>query len=67
MPPDMADMETMFDLGGQALLETSEFTLMRNMLQRSVRPLRTALTMFRRARQAVFTPLWRFGAARSRD
>lgn len=56
MPPDMADMEAMFDLGGQALLETSEFTLMRNALQRSVRPLRTALTMFRRARQAVFAP-----------
>ncbi len=62
MPPDMADMETMFDLGGQALLETSEFTLIRNMLQRSVRPLRTTLTMFRRARQVVFTPRWSFRA-----
>jgi hypothetical protein len=39
MLPDMADMETMFDLGGQALFETSEFTLIRNMLRRSVRPL----------------------------
>jgi hypothetical protein len=67
MPPDMVDMETMFDLAGQALLETSEFTLMRNMLQRSIQPLRTALTMFRRARQTVFTPLWNFRAARSPD
>jgi hypothetical protein len=57
MPAEMAEMETMFRLCGQALLETSEFTLMRNMLRRSVRPLRMAAAMFRRARQAVLVSL----------
>jgi hypothetical protein len=57
MPAEMAEMETMFRLCGQALLETSEFTLMRNMLRRSVRPLRMAAAMFRWARQAVLVSL----------
>jgi hypothetical protein len=57
MPAEMGEMETMFRLGGQALLETSEFTLMRNILRRSVRPLRMAAAMFRRARQRVLMPL----------
>jgi hypothetical protein len=60
LPPDMAEMETMFRLGGQALLEASEFTILKNMLRRAVRPLRMAAAMFRRARQAVFVPLGSF-------
>lgn len=57
MPPEMADMETMFRLCGQALLETSEFTLARNLLRRWVRPLRMAAAMFRRVRHTVLMPL----------
>jgi hypothetical protein len=57
MPAEMADMETMFHVCGQALLETSEFTLVRNILRRAVRPLRMASAMFRRARLALFSPL----------
>jgi hypothetical protein len=56
MPSDMAEMEAMLRLGGQALLESSELTIMENMLQRAIRPLRLAEAMFRRARQAVFAP-----------
>lgn len=62
MPSDMAEMEAMFHRGGRALLESSEFTIMKNMLRRSVRPLRMAAAMFRRARQAVFAPLGSFRA-----
>jgi hypothetical protein len=62
MPPDMAEMEAVSHLGGQALLESSEFTIMKNMLRRSIRPLRLAEAMFRRARQAVFAPLGSFKA-----
>lgn len=62
MPSDMAEIETMFRLGGQALLESAEFTIMKNMVQRSVRPLRMAAAMFRRVRQAVFAPLGSFRA-----
>jgi len=57
MPSDMAEMEMMFHLGGQALLESSELTIVENMLRRAIRPLRMAEAMFRRARQAVFAPL----------
>jgi hypothetical protein len=57
LPPEMAEMETMFHLGGQALLESAEHTIMKNMLRRSVRPLRLAAAMFRRVRQAVFAAL----------
>jgi hypothetical protein len=57
MPAEMAEMEAMFHLCGQALLETSELTLVRNMLRRWVRPLRMAAAMFRRARQTVLMPL----------
>jgi hypothetical protein len=59
MPAEMAEMEMMFRLCGQALLETSEFTLVRNILRRSVKPLRTAAAMFRRARQTLLMPLLR--------
>jgi len=62
LPSDMAETETMFRLGGQALLETSELTIVKNMLRRSIRPLRMAVAMFRRVRQAVFAPLGRFRA-----
>jgi hypothetical protein len=62
MPSDMAQMEAMSHLGGQALLESSDFTIMKNMLRRSIRPLRLAEAMFRRARQAVFAPLGSFRA-----
>jgi hypothetical protein len=62
LPSDMAETETMFRLGGQALLEASEFTIMKNMLRRSIRPLRMAAAMFRRVRQAVFAPLGGFRA-----
>ena len=62
MPSDMAEMETMYRLCGQALLETTEFTLMRNMLRRSVKPLRMAASVFRRARHAIFAPLSSLGA-----
>jgi hypothetical protein len=64
LPSDMAEMETMFHLGGRALLESSEFTIMKNMLRRSVRPLRMAAAMFRRVRQAVFAPLENYSASR---
>jgi hypothetical protein len=62
LPPDMAEMEAMFRLGGQALLEGSEFTILKNMLRRAVRPLRMAAAMFRRVRQAVLAPLGSFRA-----
>jgi hypothetical protein len=62
LPSDMTEMETMFHLGSQALLEASEFTIMKNMLRRSVGPLRMAEVMFSRVRQAVLTPLGSFRA-----
>ena len=62
MPPNMAEMETMLCLGGEALLESSEFTIMKNMLRRTIRPLRMAAAMFRRVRHAVFAP---FGSSKA--
>jgi len=62
MPPNMAEMETMLCLGGEALLESSEFTIMKNMLRRTIRPLRMAAAMFRRLRHAVFAP---FGSSKA--
>jgi hypothetical protein len=62
LPSDMAEMETMFRLGGQELLESSEFTILKNMLRRAVRPLRMAGAKFRRVRQAVFAPRASFRA-----
>jgi hypothetical protein len=64
MPAEMAGMETTFRLCGRALLETSEFTRVRNMIRRAVRPLRMASAVFRRARQAVLMPLSGLGASR---
>jgi hypothetical protein len=64
MPGEMAAMESMFRLCGQALLESSEFTMVRNLLRPAVRPLRMAATVFRRARQAIFTPLGSLRAPR---
>jgi hypothetical protein len=62
LPSDMAEMEAMFRLGGRALLEDSEFTILKNMLRRAIKPLRMAAAMFRRVRQAVFAPLGSFKA-----
>jgi hypothetical protein len=62
MPSHMAEMEAMLRLGGQALLTSSELTIIENLLQRAIRPLRTAEAMFRRARQVVFAPLANFRA-----
>src|SRR5258707_4626180 len=64
LPSDMAETETMFRLGSQALLEASEFTIMKNMLRRSVGPLRIAEATFRRVRQAVFATLANFRTSR---
>ena len=63
MPPNMAEMETMLCLGGDALLESSEFTIMKNMLRRTIRPLRMVAAMFRRVRHAVFAPFGGFKAS----
>lgn len=62
MPSDMAELEAMLHLGGQALLESSELTIIKNIFQRAIWPLRMAEAMFRRARQAVFAPLGSFRA-----
>jgi hypothetical protein len=34
----MAEVETMLQLGGQALLDAAEFVLLRNMLRRVIKP-----------------------------
>lgn len=62
MPSEMGEMEAVLRLGGQALLESSELTIIENMFQRAIRPLRMAEAMFRRARQTVFAPLGNFRA-----
>jgi hypothetical protein len=38
LPPEMAEVETMLQLGGQALLDAAEFVLLRNMLRRVIKP-----------------------------
>ena len=38
LPPEMAEVETMLQLGGQALLGAAEFVLLRNMLRRVIKP-----------------------------
>jgi hypothetical protein len=53
LPPEMAKVETMLQLGGQALLDAAEFVLLRNMLRRVIKPLRRAVAVFRRIRQAI--------------
>jgi hypothetical protein len=64
LPPDMAELETVFHLGTEALLEISEFTILKNMLRRAVRPLRMAVAVLRRVRQTLFTPFLSLGRAR---
>ncbi len=53
LPAEMAEVETMLQLGGQALLDAAEFVLLKNMLRRVIKPLRRAVAVFRRVRQAV--------------
>jgi hypothetical protein len=62
-PPDMAEMETMLCLGADALLEASEFTILKNMLRRTIRPLQMVAAIFRRVRHAVFAPFGSFKAS----
>jgi hypothetical protein len=40
-------------LGGQAVLDAAEFVLLSNMLRGVIKPLRRAVTVFRRVRGAV--------------
>jgi hypothetical protein len=54
MPSELADIEAVFNLGGRALLESSEFAIMAH---RATWPLRIVEATFRRARQAIFDPL----------
>jgi hypothetical protein len=53
LPAEMAAVETMLQLGGQALLDAAEFVLLKNILRRAIKPLRRAVAVFRRVRQAV--------------
>jgi len=53
LPPEMAEVETTLALGGQALLDASEFVLLKNMIRRQIKPLRSAVAVFRRIRQTV--------------
>jgi len=53
----MAEVEAMLQLGGQALLDAAEFVLLRNLVRRVIKPLRRAVAVFRRIRQAVVAPM----------
>jgi hypothetical protein len=57
LPADMGEVEAMLQLGGQALLDAAEFVLLRNMVRRVIKPLRRAVAVFRRVRQAVVAPM----------
>ena len=57
LPADMAEVEAMLQLGGQALLDAAEFVLLRNLVRRVIKPLRRAVAVFRRIRQAVVAPM----------
>lgn len=50
MPSTMPDVEAMLRVGGGALLDATEFTMLRNMIRRMVRPLRLAVAAYRRFR-----------------
>jgi hypothetical protein len=56
LPAEMAAVEAMLQLGGQALLDAAELVLLKNMLRRVIKPLRRAVAVFRRVRQAVVMP-----------
>ncbi len=53
LPKEMAEVEMMLRAGGQALLDGSEFTLMRKMVRRAIKPLRMAVAAVRRARSTA--------------
>ena len=53
LPAEMAGVEAMLQLGGEALLDAAEFVLLKNTLRRVIKPLRRAVAVFRRVRQAT--------------
>jgi len=53
LPPEMAKVETMFAFGSQALLDAAEFTILKNIIRRMIKPLRAAVAIFRRARHIL--------------
>jgi hypothetical protein len=50
LPPEMAHIEAMLGLGGQALFDAAEFTIAKNALRRIMRPLRISVAVFRKIR-----------------
>jgi hypothetical protein len=50
LPPEMAELETMFAFGGRALLDAADLTVAQNALRRIIGPLRMVVTIFRRVR-----------------
>jgi hypothetical protein len=57
LPARMGEVEVMLAIGGQALLDAAEFVLLRNAVRRLIKPLRRAVAVFRRLRQAVVAPM----------